>query len=322
VLEPDGTPSVGARVFARTRGSGAGAQGAISDESGRFSFPAARADLPATFDVEADNGGRSGTVSVPQGVADITVRLSPAASLTGHLMAGSGAAFTVTLGGQGFGFGANTMRFVGDSFRLDDLSAGQITLHVETDDQRSGDASATLVPGGTADVAIQLRGATVVSGRVIDSAGAPVTQGMVSESAQMAAIGADGRFQLRGLAPGAHQLTIRAGPGRQRTLDVTLTDGQLLELGDVQVTAQVASGTIGVGLAGRAPGLFISWTVPGGPADTAGILAGDVLSAVEGVAVADTTGAAAAITGAPGTFVHLSMARNGTPREVSVQRAR
>lgn len=330
VLEPDGTPSVGARVNVR-RGGGGGPMGFVisqTDEQGRFTLPAGRAELPDTFELDAQNGGRAGAVQVGPGQSDATVQLQPGGALHGHLSGGTGASFTVALtsgGGRGFGGGGGggTQQFVGDSFKLDDLPAGTVTLRVQTDDERTGDGTATVAGGTTAEVEVALHGSTEVTGRVVDLTGKPLTQGAVSADGRREAfIGADGRFRLPGLSGGAHALRVNGGPGRSKDLSVSLTEGQLLDLGDVQLgAAQVASGTLGLQLMGSAGNFFVLFTTPGGPADAAGIAPGDVLVTIDGVKPATLPAANAALLGAPGSSVALAMTRNGAARPVQVQRA-
>ena len=69
-------------------------------------------------------------------------------------------------------------------------------------------------------------------------------------------------------------------------------------------------------------GLEILKLEPEGPAKEAGILPGDILTAVEGQSVKDlgTTGAADLIQGEPGTFVNVEVLREGEPLSFTVER--
>lgn len=72
-----------------------------------------------------------------------------------------------------------------------------------------------------------------ISGRVLDAAGAPVAGAsvVVSDSPQphsdiAAVTGADGRFRLGGLAPGAYQIAAHSTTHSRGTARVVVTDGQ------------------------------------------------------------------------------------------------
>ena len=69
-------------------------------------------------------------------------------------------------------------------------------------------------------------------------------------------------------------------------------------------------------------GLEILKLEPEGPAREAGILPGDILTAVEGQSVKElgTTGAADLIQGEPGTFVNVEVLREGEPLSFTVER--
>lgn len=69
-------------------------------------------------------------------------------------------------------------------------------------------------------------------------------------------------------------------------------------------------------------GLEILKLEPEGPAKEAGILPGDILTAVEGQSVKDlgTNGAADLIQGEPGTFVNVEVLREGEPLSFTVER--
>jgi S1-C subfamily serine protease len=81
---------------------------------------------------------------------------------------------------------------------------------------------------------------------------------------------------------------------------------------------------LGVGLqAVRLPdglaGLIVLSVEPGGPAESAGLLIGDILTKVNGRALGDTVDVQTALAGqTPGTTVPLSLLRGGSPAEITV----
>jgi hypothetical protein len=88
--------------------------------------------------------------------------------------------------------------------------------------------------------------------------------------------------------------------------------------------AQAPRGGIGVQVAPDAGGLRIGSVAPGGPADRAGLQAGDLIVSVDDrpVAFMDPAAAVAMITGPIGTSVRLMVASpNGSGRTVTLQRA-
>lgn len=90
---------------------------------------------------------------------------------------------------------------------------------------------------------------------------------------------------------------------------------------------QVNSAYVGIGITvvmrEDATGFDIVQVIENGPAWNAGIRAGDILSAVEGMAVADhtTTDVSLLIRGEAGTSVNITVLREGEPMELTVTRA-
>ncbi len=78
---------------------------------------------------------------------------------------------------------------------------------------------------------------------------------------------------------------------------------------------------LGVRLGGSPPGL-VTDVAPGGPADAAGIQTGDVIVGADGkdVSHADTSSLAAALAGADGSAVQLTIDRGNGPQDLSVTR--
>lgn len=332
VLEPDGTPSPRAFVFVQaTATERRFAWGSFADDAGRFHVDRPRSDLPDSFEVLAVNGGRAGRVAVAAGQGEAKVQLLPAATLRGHVASGGApvTTFTVTttVAGTGMMFvpGGNsqTLEFAGDRFELRDLPADKLHVAVGTRDGRSGSADIALTPGGSGDLEVPLVEDAAVAGRVIDAqTGEPVPNAAISEGGHPQLSSPDGRFRLGGLAPGDHSLRFQADRYQGLSRTVTLAPGTPLDLGDVPLKRlQAKPGTIGADLRGDSEGVVVWWTLPEGPAEQAGMRAGDQVTAIDGAAVKGVTDALLRLRGAPGTAVQVTVSRNGESRPLRIVRA-
>ncbi len=101
------------------------------------------------------------------------------------------------------------------------------------------------------------------------------------------------------------------------------TVGRIAE--QLLATGRVSRGYLGVGLqpvvlsGGKTRGLIALSVEPGGPADRAGLLVGDIITAIDGKAVVDTDDVQAALgTEAVGRTLELSLVRGGAPATVAV----
>jgi len=333
VLEPGGTPSPGAFVRGIT-GSGRGGFlfGAMTDESGRFQSGEARGDLPDTFQVVAINGGRTGVAEAAQGQAQATVQLQPGGIIEGHLVSGPVDQFRVDLTlaqgnplGSGGAFGAQSLQFTGDRFTLHDVPGTNVHLVVTTQDGRSASQDVALSPGGQADVEVPLEPLSTVTGRMVNS----VTQTPISGATVFfdqprgitppASSGIDGSFTLQ-VPSGEHTLRAFAPSYQGLAQSFTAEAGAPVALGNVAMTRQKAApGTIGILLRGSPP--VISFVVPQGPADLAGLHVGDQVVAIDGQPVATLDDANLKIAGKPGTQVTLTLLRSGSTMTIPVTRA-
>jgi putative serine protease PepD len=98
--------------------------------------------------------------------------------------------------------------------------------------------------------------------------------------------------------------------------------GQLIKSGQVTSTHRAAIGaqvSSVSGADGAPAGVAIVAVTSGGPADRAGLRAGDVISAVAGTATPDTTALAEVLAGKePGQVVSVTITRDGADREVQL----
>jgi hypothetical protein len=285
--------------------------------------------------VGARNGGRIGQAQV--GAGAVTIQLQPAATIHGTLATGGNAAtsFTVSVqvndGTQPWEFGGpgGSLEFAGDHFDLYDQPGVPVTVSVKTADGRSGSAQVALTPGQEASVSIALTDSASLLGRVLQVDGKTPVAGAVllldgSVRGRGGSLtGADGRFRMDGLAAGEHTLGVRAGSFSAPPRDVSLNPGQPTDLGDIVLAMPVTpSGTIGARFFSSGAQIALGGVVPGGPADRAGILEGDLLVALDGTPPKSLADAQARAVGAPLSTVSVTWQHaGGAPQTQAVQRA-
>jgi C-terminal processing protease CtpA/Prc len=129
---------------------------------------------------------------------------------------------------------------------------------------------------------------------------------------------------LKDVKPGAHTVRLWASAdGKPETRAVTLSSGEAVDLGDVTVTTRkAASGTVGAGFSEDRGWVSVAWLTPDGPAARAGMLVGDRLLAVDGLAVRNRQEAEQRTKGAPGSPVQLQIRRaEGAEQQLQLTRA-
>jgi hypothetical protein len=241
VLEPEGGPSADAEL---TLSSPGGTWlGFTADGEGRFAIAA----QPGDYALSANNGGRSASLQgLRPGPGEVVVQLKPGASVRGQVVHASGApvrGFRVRVAAQGpVSFGSGAREFPGDRFELPGVPVGRCVLVATTEEGAEGRTELELAPGASAEVKIVLRTTASVSGRIVDEAGRPVTDAQVSmrEHRGFEETGADGRFSLERIPAGEYTLRARAQDRRTGERQVTLGEGQRLEVGDLVVRPEPA----------------------------------------------------------------------------------
>ncbi len=141
---------------------------------------------------------------------------------------------------------------------------------------------------------------------------------------------ADGSFELAGIPPGPVSITVGAGDYHPRVeAGLTAVDGAVLgpivvPLTKVLEGEQPTLELVGIGckLSARGEGLTADMVFPDSGAAAAGIVAGDVITAVDGMSVATIglDGAISRIRGTAGTTVVITLARDTGPISLVVMR--
>ncbi|MBN2360857.1 MAG: carboxypeptidase regulatory-like domain-containing protein [Deltaproteobacteria bacterium] len=287
---------------------------AISDQGGRFVVDHldpgrhyVEATYPGLFPAAAPN--------VATGTGDLVLRLATGASLTGTVTdagdAAPVAAFTVLWAPEFGSLRSGPERaqavFDGDGrYEVRGLAAGPYSVRVAargfaTSPRRSVTVQAMADQPAVADFALE-RGSRVF-GQVVDErsrqpiAGARVTvedrpsaEASVQPTGTSTLTGADGRFELRGLATGPQSL-LAAASGHHGRLFSGLRVGAGDEIGPLTIELapldegeepQLELTGIGAQLALRDGVFVIARVLAGGGAEEAGLVPGDRIVAIEG----------------------------------------
>jgi hypothetical protein len=221
---------------------------------------------------------------------------------------------------------------VNGEIALRDVAAGRYVLAVAEHDAQAR-REVTVVAGETASVAVDLEPRITVVGRLVDARSRkPVVNasiGVVGETGAMGEVmmtntyitDGDGRFEVRHVPRG----TVTVSPNLpDNTMQATATRyaiphdgpaGETVDLGELRVVPMLmVRGNPGFSLSiADVPGaaaIVISVDVDG-PAARAGVVVGDVVTAIDGIDVTGNHGGEAPLllVGAPGATIEVTLAR-------------
>jgi len=292
-----------------------------------------------TYELFAESDGRANVRQRAEGGAqNVIVKMTSGVTITGTVVTKADdpvPAFTLTVQRrQGAQRGFELAKSVVDA-------RGHFEIHVEPGSLEISAAATGWAPSdpvavdakpGVAPLKIVVSTGATLSGSVVDAA---TKQGVAyarvmreggasgGASASPANAGtvtrADGTFELTGLPPGPVSITIGAADYNPKIqAGMTAEDGGSIGPIAIPIT-KLAPGEqptlelvgIGVGLSAVDAGLSVTKVIPGGGADAAGIVAGDLIVAVDGASAIDlgVGGAVARIRGQAGTTVTLTVKR-------------
>lgn len=200
----------------------------------------------------------------------------------------------------------------------------------------------TVATTGDADVRITVSAGASVFGRVTSAVdGAPLPYVRITREATGGGASvlpsnvgvvtaADGTFRLSGLPLGPITLIV-AGGGHHPKVESGLVATAGASLGPLQFSLRPLGENevptlelVGIGCKMRPvdTGLFVEGVIAGGGAEKAGVQAGDIVTAVDGVSTLELglDIAIARIRGAAGTFVKLRLARGDASHDLTVER--
>jgi RNA polymerase sigma-70 factor (ECF subfamily) len=356
VEDAEGRPVVGASLEAwanpllQQQAQHAFARG-VSGEGGRFEL----APLDAIpYRVNAAIAGRqvASAAEVEAGARDLVLRVPAMGRLRGRVLDGDSGAPVVSFSvlvfrpGGPFGptlWGAFTRYDPRGMFELEGVPAGPAQVAVAADGRTPSEEQAAQVaaaPAPAVELAFTLRPGSLIHGAVTDRAtGQPLAGAKVAVEGRAGAAavvpltaeartGEDGRFELRGVPVGLLSLVVVAPAHHGRILGgLELKAGQ--DLGPLAVDlAPTKEGEaprielvgIGASLAPRGETVVVGHVTAGGPAERAGLVAGDALLEIDGRPVTSFGsfgGAIQRLRGAEGTVVVLRV-RRGSGEEIQL----
>jgi hypothetical protein len=300
-------------------------------DDGSFVIPHPHAnDLDSELDVVtieawAERGNEVASVQPAAPGGTLALQLAAPAQLDGTITGAKGAAVKVEIEVEGPGSTRRSRSITvqkqldaRDTFDAGVLPSGPVEVIVRAKDGRVARAQTVLQGGGPNHVSLTLARAGTLALQVVDDRGPidvyPVIDGDLIEDRQRRRAG--GPIEVRGLAAGPHLVELMHD-------DWTMTRTHTVAAGgDARLTvrfeADIAPGRIGTALQQDPAGVSVLYVVPGSPADTAGIVKGDVIAAIDGTRPTDVASAVKLLVGAAGTNVDITL---GSGRAIRVTRS-
>jgi hypothetical protein len=326
VVETDGTPSPKAKVVFRGGPKNQIFFGLYGDDEGGGTYNPKLWQAPSErFTAVAYQGLRTGSVETSVKATSIVVPLAAPASLEGRVRSASSkpvTQFTLQIPINEW-MGVERLEFFGDHFVVEEVPAGKWKLKVLTPDGSSGEKEIEAVPGQRTQVQLELQPGASLRLRLVDAASGAPLQGWAQLDD-----GAEFRETVNGVAswydvpPGKHRLQLGAGLRQQVEREFEVKVGQKLDLGDVPLVEGERPGGLGARFAWAPTGVEVSWVLPGGPAQQAGIRPGDIMLACAQVTLLSLADMAPFEQGAPGTPLPCQLRRGPQTLDVTITRAK
>ncbi len=312
----------------------------LTGEDGKFTIHGL---VKGSYTVVVD-GAKSASRAEQKGVNTgdtVTIQLAPLGTLNGHVTSNGSAvtAFDLTCKGP-TGPVERSFATADGSYTLDHLAPGAYACNVNSDGG-AGSGSVT-VPTDTATLDLTLAVWGQITGTVVsafdgspvpglnaipdDSNGQRMTEVIMGNGP---VTDANGHFVVDRLQAGTNKLMIFSPTATMTplaTAPYTLAAGQHLDIGSIKVVPprQGDAGTLGMSVANQNGSVVVSSIKPGGPADAAGLVAGDMILTIDGRAVTQL-GVDPAVqflsSGSIGigTTVQLGLARGGSVTLTSIK---
>lgn len=347
VVDAAGAPIVEAMVIAAPAAAAPGddplrpALRAVSEADGRFVIDGA--DAGRYLVTASAHGYQPARAEVSGGAVDLRLQLATGARVAGRVVGPDGApvpAFAIVVSRQRSPLVEDTVAqasvFDADGrFEVGGLPPGDYLVRAAAYGYPPSEpvaAAAVEPPAAPTEVELPLTAGGTLTGTVVDAdtkaplgaakvlAEGRVGGGTSAQPVESVAITDDaGRFELRGLAPGARSVIAHAFDHHSRIVSgLQVTDGAVLgpitiELSPVREGERPTLELAGIGAALGAvdDGLQVQKVFDGSGAQEAGLVVGDVITAVDGASVLDTgfEGAIQRIRGPVDTTVVLRVRR-------------
>ncbi len=232
-------------------------------------------------------------------------------------------------------------------FRMRDVAPGDVKLHVVHPDFADEEATAQVASTGRADRAFSLPDVDLsepgeVEGEVVDERGDRIAGARVlaGDSPSFALAGklprgsvltdSEGHFSLSGVHPGMVVISAVSTVSGRGSARAEVSSGHTARGLRIPLTPQAAAsdplaeGSVAVTLGERgtaaALDVVIVSVAEASEAERAGVIAGDVISAIDGVHPSSMSEARLALSGQPGTDIVIEVSRAGAPLRFRVPR--